>query len=313
MKHLVLDIGGSAIKYAIITEKIEFLEKGKIPTPLDCIESLVNVIGELYDKYKDEVEGIAISMPGLIDSKNGYARTGGMLRYNDDKYIVKILQERCPTKITIENDAKCAALAEVWNGSLKDYDDGIVVVLGSGVGGAIVKDRKILRGKHFFAGEFSYIWTDTNSEKYEIENWWGYVNGCATLNGTVAEVKKLPKEVVDGFKVFELVNSGDEDALNILDKFTFQLAAQIYNLHCVLDTEIVAIGGGISEQDILIEYVKKNIKKIFDRTPYDLPRVEIVRCKYRNDANLIGALYNFLGLEECNDKLKGEEIRGWSK
>ena len=143
-KYLVLDIGGSSIKYALMTECVEFLEKGKVATPQDSIESFVNVIGDLYDKYKDKIEGIAISMPGLIDSKNGYARTGGWLRYNDDKYIVKILQERCPTKIKIQNDAKSAALAEVWKGSLKEYNDGIVVVLGTGVGGAVVKIGKYL-------------------------------------------------------------------------------------------------------------------------------------------------------------------------
>lgn len=296
-KYLVLDIGGSSIKYAMMTEDIKFLEKGKVNTPQDSIESFVKVIGELYDQYKDEIEGIAISMPGFIDSKNGYAKTGGWLRYNDDKYIVKILQERCPTKITIQNDAKSAALAEVWKGSLKDYNDGIVVVLGTGVGGAIVKDRKIHNGKHFFAGEFSFMWTDTTFATDGIDNMWGSVNGAAVLNGAVAKVKNLPKEEVDGFKVFELVNSGDKDAIEVLDKFTYQLAAQIYNLHCVVDAEIVAIGGGISEQDILIEYIQKNIEKIFDKVPFDIPRVDVVRCKYRNDANLIGALYNFLGLK----------------
>ena len=70
-KYLVLDIGGSSIKYALMTECVEFLEKGKVATPQDSIESFVNVIGDLYDKYKDKIEGIAISMPGLIDSKNG--------------------------------------------------------------------------------------------------------------------------------------------------------------------------------------------------------------------------------------------------
>lgn len=237
-KYLVLDIGGSSIKYALMTECVEFLEKGKVATPQDSIESFVNVIGDLYDKYKDKIEGIAISMPGLIDSKNGYARTGGWLRYNDDKYIVKILQERCPTKITIQNDAKSAALAEVWKGSLKEYNDGIVVVLGTGVGGAVVKDRKILNGKHFFAGEFSYIWTDTTFAIDSTDNMWGYVNGASALNGAVAMAKNLAKEEVDGFKVFELVNSGDKEAIDVLDKFTYQLAAQLYNLHCVLDTEV---------------------------------------------------------------------------
>ena len=173
------------------------------------------------------------------------------------------------------------------------------MVLGTGVGGAIVKDRKIHNGKHFFAGEFSYIWTDTTFAIDGTNNMWGYVNGAAALNGAVTMAKNLAKEEeVDGFKVFELVKSGDKEAIEVLDKFTYQLAAQLYNLHCVLDTEVIAIGGGISEQDILIESIQKNIQKIFDKVPFYIPRVKVVRCKFRNDANLIGALYNFLGLED---------------
>ena len=105
-----------------MTEELEFIEKGKKPTPLDNIENFIEAVGEIYDKYKDDIEGMAISMPGVLDSEKGYAYTGGSLIYNNGKEIVKILQERCPTKITIENDGKCAALAEVWKGSLKEYE-----------------------------------------------------------------------------------------------------------------------------------------------------------------------------------------------
>ena len=126
-KYLALDIGGSAIKYALMTNEGAFVEKNKVKTPLDCIESFVEVIGKIYDNYKNQIKGIAISMPGLIDAERGYAYTGGFLTYNSDKEIVKILQKRCPVKITIENDGKCAALAEVWQGSLKGCKYGAVI------------------------------------------------------------------------------------------------------------------------------------------------------------------------------------------
>ena len=79
MKYLVLDIGGSAIKYALMTEELEFIEKGKKPTPRDNIENFVEVVGEIYDEYKDDIEGMAISMPGVLDSEKGYTYTGGSL------------------------------------------------------------------------------------------------------------------------------------------------------------------------------------------------------------------------------------------
>ncbi|MDR3593396.1 ROK family protein [Clostridium sp.] len=293
MKYLVLDIGGSAIKYALMTQEVEFIEKGKIPTPLDSIESFVEVVGNIYDKYKNEIEGMAVSMPGVLDSEKGYAYSGGFLSYNSGKEIMKILQERCPTKITIENDGKCAALAEVWKGSLKNYNDGVVIVLGTGVGGGIVRDRKLHKGKNFFAGEFSYIGTDVNNAQ-NIENLWGFSSGSNALINAAAKAKDILSEELDGYKVFEYANNNDEDVLKILDDFTYKLAVQIFNLQCVLDPEIFAIGGGISAQDILIEYIQKNIDKYCESFKFYTPKPKVVRCEFRNDANLIGALYNFL-------------------
>jgi len=290
MKYLVLDIGGSAIKYALMTEELDFVDKGKKPTPLDNIKNFIEAVGEIYDIYKDDIKGMAISMPGVLDSDKGYAHTGGSLIYNNGKDIVKILQERCPTKITIENDGKCAALAEVWKGSLKEYEDGIVIVLGTGIGGGIVKNKKIHKGKNFFAGEFSFIATNVNDTK----DCWGFINGSSALIGAVAKVKNLIPEEVDGYKVFEYANNGDEDILKVLDDFTYKLAIQIFNLQCVLDSEVVAIGGGISSQDILIEYIQKNVDKYHKTFEFYVPKPNVVRCEFRNDSNLIGALYNFI-------------------
>ncbi|WP_297426814.1 ROK family protein [Clostridium sp.] len=299
MKYLVLDIGGSAVKYALMTKELDFIEKGKKPTPIDSIESFVETVGKIYDQYKDEIEGMAISMPGVLDSERGYAYTGGALTYNNGKEIVKILQERCPTKITIENDGKCAALAEVWKGSLKDYNDGIVIVLGTGVGGGIIKDKKLHKGKNFFAGEFSFMSTNINDTK-SSENWWGAVSGSKALIQAVAKAKNMTIEELDGYRVFDYANNKDEDVLKVLDDFTYKLAVQIFNLHCVLDSEVYAIGGGISSQDILIEYIQKNIDKYreyfkkINGSDFYIPKLNLVRCKFRNDANLIGALFSFL-------------------
>lgn len=296
MKYLVLDIGGSAIKYAIMTGKIEFIEKGKTATPHDSIESFLEVVGDIYDKYKDDIEGIALSMPGVLDIEKGYAYSGGALTYISGKEIVKILQERCPTKITIENDGKCAALAEVWKGSLKNYNDGVVIVLGTGVGGGVIINREIRKGKNFFAGEFSFIATDINNTQ-SLENCWGFVSGSKALMDASAKAKNIPVEELDGYKVFEYANNKDEDILKVLDDFTYKLAVQIFNLQCILDSEVFAIGGGISAQDILIEYIQKNVDKYHKSLKIKMPNVpkpNVVNCEFRSDANLIGALYNFI-------------------
>lgn len=294
MNYLVLDVGGSAIKFALINDKVEFLEKGQVKTPKESIEEFTETIGRIFDKYKENIEGIAISMPGIIDSNRGYAHTGGALLYNYDKDIASILKNRCPINITIENDGKCAALAEAWMGSLSDCNDGIVVVLGTGIGGGIIKDKRLHRGRHFMAGEFSNIITNVDSIKEEKKRLWAVDNGYKELIDPIAQVKGISKEELDGHKVFEMANRGDEDVLKILDDYCYSIVLQLFNLQHIYDPEKIAIGGGISEQDILMEYIDKNIDKYLNFNPYNFVRPEVVRCKYRNDSNLIGALYHHL-------------------
>jgi predicted NBD/HSP70 family sugar kinase len=293
-KYLVFDIGGSAIKYALMNEKAELLEKGQVPTPKENIEQFVEAIGGVFDHYKEEIEGIAVSMPGRIDSDRGYAYTGGALRYNYDKDIVSILSARCPVPITIENDGKCAALAEAWIGSLSDCNDGIVVVLGTGIGGGIIKDKKLHKGRHFVAGEFSTIITKEPEEGNPYSMFWANQGGYRGLIAPVAKLKNIPIGELDGHKVFQMIHEGDKEVIDIFEDYCSKLVIQLFNLHYIFDPEKIAIGGGISAQDILIETIQKYVEKHANSLPFDLCKPTVVRCKFRNDSNLIGALYSFM-------------------
>lgn len=294
MKYLVLDIGGSAIKYALMNRESEFLEKGKVKTPKDSLETFVEVIGEIYDIYKDQIEGIAISMPGRIDSDRGYTFTGGALTYNDKRDMVDILKKRCPVSITIENDGKCAALAEASLGNLSDCNDGIVAILGTGIGGGIIKDKKLHKGADFIAGEFSAIITNSSTKENPMESMWARTCGVNALIREVASVKNLSNEEMNGEKVFEYANLGDKDVLKVLDEYCYKIAVQLFNLQYIYNPERIAIGGGISAQNILIEYIQKNIHKLKSMIPVDFPAPTVVECKFRNDSNLIGALQSFI-------------------
>ena len=292
-KYLVLDIGGSSIKYAMMNESAEFLSKGSVKTPLDCIESLVEIIGQIYDDYKFEIEGMAISMPGVLDSDTGYAYSGGWLKYNSGQNIIEVLKKRCNTVIAIENDAKCAASAELGFGSLKGCKDAAVIVLGTGVGGVIIIDGKVHKGSHSFAGEFSFMRMNCN-EIDAMNHVWGLKNGAPALAETVANIKGIPVEEVNGLFIFELANSGDAKILTVLDEFTRWIAMQIIDIQCLIDPELVAIGGGISAQPLLIELIQKHLDSMEENFGFYKPSVRVVPCEFRNDANLIGALYSFL-------------------
>lgn len=295
MKVLAVDIGGTFIKYAYMREDMTILDRGKVETPKTGREKLIETIGALYDKMP-VLDGIAISMPGIIDSENGYCVMGGALRYNDDFYLRHSLYQRCPVKIHMENDAKCAAMAEAAEGSLKNVKDGFVIIIGTMIGGGFIKDHKLHRGRHFSAGEVSYINTVRDGIP-DFEHVWGNRCGTPALCRMYAEQKKLDTDKVDGIRFFEAVNAGDEEAKECLEHFTKEIAVQIFNLQNVLDPERFAIGGGISAQPVFLEYIRENLKKLYSACPYSVPQAEVVCCKFQNDANLIGALQCFLADE----------------
>ena len=291
MKVLTIDIGGSFTKYARMTEDMEILSRGKIPTPQSGRDALLDALVSLYEE--ESVEGITISLPGIIDAENGYVVMGGALRYNDDFYLRHALFQRCRTKIHLENDAKCAAMAEASAGSLKDVSDGFVLIFGTMIGGAFIHDHRLLRGRHFSAGEVSYITTIRNGYP-DQDVVFGNRCGVPRLCRKYADRKRLSLDAVDGVRLFQDAQAGDEIALDCINEFAHEIAVQIFNIQTVLDPERFAIGGGISAQPILIEAIRKNLKKLYSVCLYDIPQAEVVACKFQNDANLYGALHCFL-------------------
>ena len=292
MRVLAIDIGGTFMKYACMDENLQFLSRGKIETPLDGREQLIEAIGQLYDGMTD-LDGIAISMPGIIDAENGICRMGGALRYNDGFRMRERLYERCPVKICMENDAKCAALAEATAGSLRDVEDGFVLIFGTMIGGGYIKNHRLHRGKHFSAGEVSYIVTDRDGMANE-DTVWGNRCGTPHLCGMYAEKKGLSRKQVDGIRFFEAVNQGETDAVECLRQFTKEVAVQIFNLQTILDVERFAIGGGISAQPVFIESIRQQLQELYQHCVYAVSQAEVVVCTFRNDANLIGALQCYL-------------------
>ena len=292
MKILVVDIDGTYIKYACMNETMKIEQRGKIFTPQEGRAELIEAIARLYEAVGD-VEGIAISMPGIIDSANGYCAMGGALRYNDDFYIRNALYERCKTKIHIENNAKCAAMAEATVGSLADTADGFVLIFSTMIGGGYIKNHKIYKGKHFSAGEVSYIILNS-ANKLSDENFFGRSFGIPKLLKRYSEIKNMDIETVDLMTIFDAVNKSESAAIDCLQWYTQEIAVRIFNIQTVLDVEKFALGGELLAYPAFMEYVKNNLDKLYLECPFQIPRAELVSCKFSEDANLIGALQCYL-------------------
>lgn len=295
-RYLTIDVGGTNIKYAVMTEELEFLEKGEIVTPRESLEDFEDAIVGIYEKFKDmDVKALCMSAPGRIDSQKGYFYTSGALGYINGVNLAEKLKDRIPVPFTVENDAKAAALAELWKGSMKGYNSGSVITLGTGIGGSLIMNGKLVRGETFAAGEFSGISSAWGS-RYSKQNIWARCASTTALVGMYAMKKGVDFSAVDGRIFFEAANNGEEDALEVLSDFCDSVICGIMSLQLILDVQRYAIGGGISRQPILIETLQRKLDELYDEFQGRMAasKPEITACAFGNDANMIGALYHFL-------------------
>ena len=289
--YLIFDIGGTAVKYCYSNNKNEIIGKQEFETAsLTNLELFIDRLSNVYFQSDYNIEGIAISCTGVIDAKTGIIKTITAYPYLQGICLTEILSRVCNgVKVTIENDAKCAGLAEVWSGNAKDCKDALVVVLGTGIGGAVIKDRKIHHGASLSAGEISTIIVDYDKSNGRFLTWSDIASTSALCRRVAAT---LGIEKIDGRKIFELVKQNNEKVIQVLDAFCFDIAVQLFNLQHIYDPEIICIGGGISRQNILIKKIQKAIMKIYNESD-QLLIPNVVSCKYYNEANMIGALYHY--------------------
>jgi predicted NBD/HSP70 family sugar kinase len=301
--YLVIDIGGTFAKYALMDGEGHISAKGKRPTPKTNLTEFEKVIFSIIDQHDlSDVKGIAISCPGTIDVDTGTIYYGGALPFLHNVNLPKIIEERYGKKAFIENDGKCAALAELWLGSVKDAEDSVVLVLGSGVGGGIIIDKKLHRGVNLSAGEVSYVMDELDIKTKEA-TFFGLDGSAVRMVRRIAELKNLA-DPTDGEKVFDYINQSDEEANAIFNEYCLYVASQILNLQYILDPNVFAIGGGISAQPILLERIQWAIAEIKKANPQHMANPKVVACKFQNDANLYGALYHFLNSSQKDDSLR---------
>lgn len=289
--YLAMDVGGTSIKYGVIDDEGNVSNQGKIVTP-DSLDKMYVEMEKIYHDLNQEVEGLALSMPGAVDSEIGVIKGSSALDYIHGPNIKEDLQARLNLKVTLENDANCAALAEVWKGAASDVDDCMFIVSGTGIGGAVVKNRLIHRGKHLHGGEFGYMVALNDIENDEYISW-------SEAGSTVAVVKAVAKELevepetLDGKEIFDHASENPVYQKYVNQYFSV-LAMGIYNLQYVYDPEKIVIGGAISARDDLLEQLEKHLDKIYTKIPHAKIRPQVVKCKFANQANLIGAVYNFI-------------------
>lgn len=284
-KLLVLDVGGSSIKCGVWeNEKLVELKSRRTP---DTWEGMKNTFLDIQKEAGNNLQGVAISIPGSVNVDEGVIYGTSAIPYIHRFPIKKELSKLFGLKVTLQNDANCAALAEVWCGNAADVTNSAFLIIGSGIGGAVVLNKQLIPGSHLFGGEFGYmiINRDTGGTLSEL--------GSPVTMANEFTNKRNDQKVYEGKDVFELAQQKDPQALNSVTNLYDALSVGIFNLAVSFDPDKVLIGGGISRRPDLLSELQKRFKKISREKYADGLDTKIESCKFLSEANMIGAVYQF--------------------
>lgn len=286
---LAIDVGGTFIKYGLVDENAAILESGRESTPKRLVD-LLHLIDGISHKYPQTV-GIAVSAPGAVGD-DGVIYGSSALPYLHGPNIKQLLKDKIKKPVYLENDANCAAYAEIWKGAAQGMTDIMVMVIGTGIGGSIIKDGILHKGAHLHGGEFGYMLLD--SSRQGSNDTWSRRASTGALVRSVANTKQVPEDSLTGELIFNMAEAGDQDCILALEQFYHLLATGIYNLQYVYDPEIILIGGGISVREELITRIDDQLNHILSGIPLSRIKPRIAACHFRQHANLVGAVYGFM-------------------
>lgn len=297
MNIILIDIGGTNIKYAISDMAGNLDQKGSVSTNAELgAEKVYSNVCEIIDYYIGDhnISGIAISTAGQVDAISGsiiYA-TKGIPGYTGFKLRDRLM-EKYRIKVSVENDVNCAAIGEMWKGSI-DSKSFLALTIGTGIGGAIVEDGKINRGISGSAGEIGHMTLVYGGKSCNC----GHC-GCFERYASAQALENSLDQFVDKITVeelFENVRDREKLSTELFQVWIGYLTDGLKSLVHIFNPSNILIGGGITKQGDLLKnaIVDSLMPKIM---PSFRENLSLDLMTLENDANLYGALHWYMESE----------------
>ena len=309
MKYVGIDIGGMTIKGGIVDEKGNILARKVVVTSPGkedflIVQDIANLIEDLVKDCKDEIEGIGIGCPGSIYDEKGIVRYSCNINFRNTPMARMIAEKTQIKNVKLSNDANCAALGETMFGAGNGAKNSVMVTLGTGVGTGIVADGKLITGNRSAGAEGGHIQINLG----------GAVCGCgkkgcleqyASATGIVRMAKKLLasddrettlKNVSEltAKDIFDAAKAGDAVAKELVEKLGKVLGNALANVACVVNPEIIVIGGGVSKAgSILIDVIQKHY---VETTFHACRKAEFALATLGNQAGMYGCVQMLLDM-----------------
>ena len=310
--YIGIDLGGTNIAVGVVDENYKIVGRAKRKTvvtdnPIRIIDDMAAAAQEaVLDaglKLAD-IKRCGVGSPGFADTVNGILYCAFNL--NIDKLNVKeLMEERLNLPTLLANDANAAALGEMLAGAGKGSDNFVIITLGTGVGGGVIMNGKMLVGSNFAGGELGHSLLVYNGEKCACGRkgcWETYASATALIRQTKLKMQEYPDSImwqltgnnidnVNGRTAFDAMREGDAAAKEVVSQYIEYVAAGVTNMINIFQPQILTIGGGISKEgDTLIkpvsEYVSKNA---FSSGACEATKINVAQLG--NDAGIIGAAF----------------------
>ena len=302
MYQIGVDIGGTSIKIGLVDEQLNILQRTSIPFPMIGGEGVAKLLAETVLSFlkehgisADELHHVGVVVPGSIDPTGGIILDAHNLGFHDVPFREQLQTQFAGLSVFLANDADGAALAELGRGAFAGHKTGVLLTLGTGVGGGVILDGKMFSGGCRRGIELGHMQIVSGGELCTcgvrgcIE---AYCSATALIRDAVKAAKEHPESALaktddmTAKYAIDCAKDGDPTAMAVFEQYVDHLAAACVSVVHLLDPEVIAIGGGVSHAgDFLFEPLrKKTLEKCF----FD-SHGEIVPAVMGNDAGIIGA------------------------
>lgn len=298
------DVGGTKIEFGAFNHKLERLATERVPTPGDDYQALLVTLSELVKKYDIEfgVEGsIGIGIPGMESVDDGAVLTSNVPAAKG-QFLRKDLEALVQRPVKIANDANCFALSEAWDKEHQGEESVLGLILGTGFGGGIVINGHVVSGRSHVAGEIGHT-------RMPLDGWLYLQNSSpdkeAPLFGCGCDKQGCIDNYLSGrgfeqlyehyygerVKAVELIQqqvAGEAKAVEHVERFMELLAICLGNIFTAFDPNVVVLGGGLSNYDLIYEEMPKRIPKHLlpiGKVP------KILKAKYGDSGGVRGAAF----------------------
>ena len=269
-----IDLGGTKTEGILIDDKGNELARNRIKTKKDydgTISGIISIVKKFETEFGDS-KSIGIGMPGCVSSETALVKNANSIWLNGMPFK-KDLEKELSRRVNLQNDANCFALSEAVDGAGKGYSVVFGVIIGTGTGGGISVNQKVLAGKNNIAGEWGHISLPNRSddEKKYVKQCYCEKSGCMETYvsgpGFASCFNLKHNTNYDPYAILEEFNNNEKRAIEALDDYIDHLARGLSLVCNILDPDIIVLGGGMSNISYIYDHIDTSLKKyIFSDT-----------------------------------------------